>query len=92
MSARKQPNVKTFNMVLEGTLLPPSPDKCQSCARAHEPELPHDQQSLFWQYWFYKQSGGKWPTWDDAMSHCAPGVREKWKTALGQVLKERGAP
>lgn len=79
-------NVKTFNMVLDGQLLPPPADLCQQCAAKHEPELPHNQQSLFWQYWFYKQSNGHWPTWHDAMSHCTPEMRELWSKAL----KERG--
>lgn len=85
-----EPKIKVVNLALEGTLLPPAPDKCQSCARTHDPVLPHDQQSVFWQYWFYKQSGGRWPTWDDAMAHCSPEVREAWKVALERVTKERG--
>lgn len=88
MSA-KEPEVKVFNTVLDGTLRPPAPHLCQQCAVEHEPELPHNQQSLFWQYYFYKQSGGRWPTWDDAMVHCAPEIQEKWKVALAQVLEKR---
>lgn len=83
MSKRRAPEVKVINMALEGQLMPPRPECCQQCARKHEPELPHDQQSLFWQYWFYRQcKGERWPTWHDAMAHCTPEVRARWAEAL----------
>lgn len=79
------------DMALEGKLLPPAADHCQQCAKKHDPALPHDQQSLFWQYWFYRSvKGERWPTWDDAMAHCTPEVREGWKAALAQVLAKQG--
>jgi len=58
-------------------LLPPSPDKCQICAVAHEPEQAHNQQSLFYQYKFFGENG-RWPTWNDAIAHCAPEVKAQW--------------
>ena len=70
------------------TLLPPAPGKCQACATDHEPELPHNQESLYWHYWFYGQHG-RWPTWDDAMAHCFDEVRDLWKQAMVKVMAER---
>lgn len=63
------------------TLLPPAPDVCQSCAVDHEPEQPHNQQSLYYQYWFYGQFG-RWPTWHDAMSHCPDEIKAHWVREL----------
>lgn len=65
------------------TLLPCAPDVCQSCAVKHEPGLPHDQQSLYWNYWFYGKNG-RWPTWRDAMAHCTPEMQEHWIHALAE--------
>lgn len=63
------------------TLLPPKSDVCQKCAVAHDPEQPHNQQSLYWQYWFYGQND-RWPTWEDAMAHCTDDVKQQWVAAL----------
>jgi hypothetical protein len=67
------------------TLLPCKPGVCQECATAHEPEQPHNQQSLYYQYHFYAQTG-RWPTWADAMDHCLEEVKAAWV----QALRERG--
>lgn len=75
-------NVKMIDLVKEGTLRPPPDDCCQKCAVKHEPELPHNQQSLFWQYWFYKQSGGRWPKWSDALAHCSEAMQLAWRVEL----------
>lgn len=64
-------------------LLSPKPDTCQECASKHEPELPHNQQSLFWQYNFYNKNG-RWPTWKDAMVHCTPSMQEQWIIELAK--------
>lgn len=58
---------------------------CEMCATAHDPRMPHNQQSLTYQYKFYDQHG-RWPTWEDAMAHCEPEVQQAWKDAL----RERG--
>ena len=63
------------------TLLPCATDKCQACAVDHTIDEPHNQQSLYYQYWFYGQTG-RWPTWADAIAHCSPKVRKLWKQAL----------
>lgn len=73
--------VKTIDLLKEGALLPPAPDKCQECAAKHEPEQPHNPDSLYYKMWFRKQHD-RWPTWEDALAHCAEDVRKKWVEAL----------
>lgn len=62
-------------------MFPAAPGTCQECAVKHEPEMPHNQQSLFWQYKFYNEHG-RWPTWEDAMAHCTDEMKECWREAL----------
>lgn len=66
-------------------LLPPAPDKCQICAGDHPPELPHNQQSLYYQVRFQREHG-RWPTWTDALEHCPPAIRAAWT----EELRKRG--
>lgn len=65
-------------------LLAPRPDRCQTCASDHEPEEPHNQRSLFYQYSFLADHD-RWPTWGDAMAHCSPGMREMWIVELRRM-------
>ena len=58
-------------------LVPPLPDVCQECATKHDPEMPHNQQSLYYQYYFYSKHG-RWPTWKDAMAHCSDEMKAIW--------------
>ena len=67
-------------------LLPPKPGTCPICATEHEPELPHNQQSLYYQYRFYGIRG-RWPTWADALAHCSVEMKEHWESEL----RDRGA-
>ena len=46
---------------------------CPECAVKHDPEQPHNRDSLAYQYKFYDQHG-RWPTWSDAMAHCPKGL------------------
>ena len=62
---------------------------CPECATAHEPDMPHNQQSLAYQYKFRGQNG-RWPTWADAMAHCTPEVRESWSEILRDMGQEIG--
>jgi hypothetical protein len=62
-------------------LLPPPKDACHVCARQHDPLLPHDAQSLYYQYAFYGVLG-RWPTWADAAAHCDPETVKQWRAAL----------
>lgn len=64
-------------------LLPPAPDVCQTCAVDHRPDMPHNQQSLYYQYRFYAEHG-RWPTWTDAMAHCDDQMKAAWTKALAQ--------
>lgn len=67
-----------------GFLLPPPADCCQECARKHAPEQPHDRQTLFYQMKFLNDKG-RYPTWQDAMSHCAPEVQRLWREELEKL-------
>ena len=58
-------------------LMPPKEGLCPICARAHEPELPHDATTLYYQTRFNMEHG-RAATWTDAMEHCAPEVRIGW--------------
>lgn len=62
-------------------MLPPAPDVCQECAHKHEPDQPHNAQTMYYQYRFANEHG-RWPTWKDAVAHCAPEVQAVWKEAL----------
>lgn len=62
-------------------VLPPCADNCQICGAKHEPELPHNAQSLYYQVTF-NMAHGRAPTWIDAMEHCAPELRDQWRAAL----------
>lgn len=64
---------KLLSGVPEGT--------CLECAAAHKPELPHNKDSLYYQYKFYN-AHGRWPTWKDAMDHCSEDVKTTWIDAL----------
>lgn len=66
-------------------LTPPMPGVCQVCAGIHSPEYPHNIGSLYYQMRF-RQEHGRFPTWDDAMKHCAPDVKAK----VHAYLMERG--
>jgi hypothetical protein len=58
-------------------LLPAKKGTCEQCAVNHEPEQPHNQQSMAYQYWFYNKHG-RWPTWRDAMAHCSDEIKALW--------------
>jgi hypothetical protein len=77
-------NIKVIDLAKEGTLLPAPPGTCPECAVKHEPEQPHNQQSLFYQYRFYHENG-RWPNWRDAMSHCSDEVKAAWIKGLAEV-------
>ena len=71
----KHPHLAPFQ------LLRTPPGTCPECAVKHEPGQPHDAQSLAYQYDFYGKHG-RWPTWADAIAHCAEPIRAAWKAAL----------
>lgn len=57
------------------------PGTCPECATKHRPDLPHNRDSLAYQYSFFDKHG-RWPTWKDAMEHCSDDVKQKWIIAL----------
>lgn len=59
------------------SLLPAAPGTCPECAVSHDPQQPHNQQSLFYQYHFYNEYG-RWPTWADAMERCPEEIKAAW--------------
>ncbi|OZV12429.1 hypothetical protein CIW83_09325 [Tissierella sp. P1] len=61
--------------------MPAAEGTCPECATKHEPEFPHNQQSLFYQYKFYNEHG-RWPTWKDAMEHCSEEMKKLWTNEL----------
>lgn len=65
--------VTLFGKTREGT--------CPMCAVKHDPDQPHNKDSLAYQYKFYDQNG-RWPTWKDAMAHCSNEVKELWRAEL----------
>lgn len=69
-------------------LMPPASEACPVCARnpAHAPGDPHDATSLYYQYAFYGEHG-RWPTWKDAVAHCAPEVQKQWEDTLRKMGK-----
>ena len=71
------------------TLLPPSPEVCSQCAKDHEPDVPHDQRSLYYQFAFRAETG-RWPTWNDAMAHCTEETQIRWRIALRHYGVEIG--
>ncbi len=62
-------------------MLPPSRDKCQICAVAHDPDQPHNPQSFFYK-WHFATQWKRTPTWADAMAHCPEKVRLEWTEML----------
>lgn len=82
MSPRKKMKIVEAKPMM---LLPPAPDKCQTCAVAHHPDYPHDASSLFYLVKF-KMDHGREGTWNDAMAHCNAQMRAHWR----RELKKRG--
>lgn len=67
-------------------ILPPAPDKCQVCAVKHEPEQPHNKNSIFYQIYFVNDpvNNGRSATWKDAMAHCTDEVKKRWIEELSK--------
>lgn len=62
-------------------LMPAKEGTCEICATAHDPDQPHNAQSLFYQTRFNIEHG-RAATWIDAMEHCSAPVRDLWRNAL----------
>ncbi len=77
----------TKTEMVNAQILPAPGGTCPECATVHEPELPHNAQSIYYQYTFYGREG-RWPTWVDAMAHCPEQVKVFWT----KELAARGIP
>lgn len=66
-------------------MLRPAPDLCQTCAWKHEPDMPHNRDTLYYQTKF-NLNKKRWPTWRDAMAHCTPEMKQSW----ANLLREKG--
>ena len=58
--------------------------RCPICGVFHDERLPHDRDSLIYQYSFY-DAHGRWPSWSDAMAHCMEEVQGLWKAELKNI-------
>lgn len=65
-------------------LLPPKPGTCPECATKHDPEQPHNQQSLYYQMKFMMENDRS-PTWADAMAHCSEKTKALWREELAAL-------
>jgi len=72
--------IKQFT-IKDLAILPAQKGTCPTCAVKHDPRMPHNKDSLFYQMSFY-QEHERWPTWVDAMGHCTPDVKEWMISAL----------
>lgn len=66
-------------------LMPPRAGVCAICGHDHPVALPHNAQSLYYQYAFYGEHG-RWPTWADACAHVSPIVAAEWQ----KILRDQG--
>lgn len=64
-------------------LLPPRDGHCRICAVKHDPEWPHNAQSLFYAMRF-KMRYGREGTWADAIAHCGEQMKAHWRRELGK--------
>lgn len=62
----------------------PKDGQCPECAEVHEPDQPHNRDSLRYQYMFY-DAHGRWPSWADAMAHCSSEVAAAWAAELRRI-------
>ena len=66
------------------TLMPPHKGLCQTCGSDHEPELPHNAHSMYYQVAF-KMQNGRAPDWRDALEHCSSEMRATWVKGLADA-------
>ncbi|EPT5086568.1 hypothetical protein ACVUCS_003469 [Salmonella enterica subsp. enterica] len=71
----------TKTETVNALLMPTRTGTCPECGMQHRPDEPHNAQSLHYQYSFYGR-WGRWPTWNDALAHCPPHIREFWLQEL----------
>ena len=64
-------------------VLPPRPGVCRICAARHAKDQPHERDSLYYQAMFYRKYR-RFPTWEDAMSHCSENVKAAFREELSR--------
>lgn len=69
----------------EDRITAPVPGSCPVCATVHDAEEPHDLNSLYYQNQFFK-AHRRFPTWEDALSHCGAMTKAVWI----EKLRKRG--
>lgn len=69
------------------TVKAPAPGGCRICGAVHDPEQPHDRDSLYYQNRFFRRCG-RFPTWEDAMAHCSDEVKAAFRTKLRERSTE----
>lgn len=72
-------------VIAKPMLLPPPEGCCRICAVKHEPDFPHNAQSLFYQMRF-RMRYGRDGTWADCAAHCTEQMQATWR----KMLEERG--
>lgn len=75
---------------MQDDLIPPEPGACLECGIRHPPELPHDKNSAYYRFKFHLENG-RWPTWDDALSHCTEEMKIQWKASMERSKKSTQA-
>lgn len=74
-------------MVLDGWseihIIAPTPGTCPVCATKHDPQAPHDKESLYYVSQFFRKNK-RLPSWEDAMSHCTEPVKAEFRKKLAK--------
>lgn len=73
------------------TMLPTKDGVCPECGTDHKYDMPHNVQSMVYQYRFYG-THGRWPTHTDSMQHCTDEMKSQWREAVIETLKKIGKP
>ena len=71
----------TATDTVQFTIMPAPAGTCPECATMHDADMPHNAQSLHYQYTFFAKHG-RWPDWLDAMEHCTEDMRQSWTHLL----------
>ena len=74
---QKGETTKTETEQVQFMLMPAKPGACQECAVKHEPNMPHNRDSAYYQVQFHSVHG-RYPTWADALSHCSDEMKAHW--------------
>jgi hypothetical protein len=75
-------------------LLKINPSQCSECGWNHDPEIPHNKNSPFYQAKFSDENHRE-PTWEDAMAHCSEERKQWWRDSMKktqEIGKKLGIP